>query len=153
MDSSEYKHAKDTSDDEKSMEKSLRDKDYGKAIEEAEKVLASEYVNLDAHYVEFVSYRELGQVDKAQYHRAVFKGLIDSILHSGDGKSPETAWVVISVPEEYVVLGVMGYKPSEQSLIGKNGHMYDMMKVKRVDDGSDATFYFNTDIPMKHGGL
>jgi len=25
-----------------------------------------------------------------------------------------------------------------------------VMKVKKMDDGSEATFYFNADIPMKH---
>jgi hypothetical protein len=33
--------------------------------------------------------------------------------------------------------------------MGKNGHMYDVMKAKG-EDGKEETFYFNTDIPMKN---
>jgi hypothetical protein len=78
--------------------------------------------------------------------------LIDSIRSSGDGKSPATAWVVISVDEEYAVLRALGFKPSGQSLLRQNGHSYDVMKTKS-DDGTEQTFYFNVDIPFKHYGF
>jgi len=89
-------------------------------------------------------------MDKAEFHRTVFRGLINSIRNSGDGKSPETAWVVITVHEEYVILRVLGFRPSQQSLLSQNGHSYDVMKVKNAEDGTEQTFYFNVDIPFKH---
>ena len=92
--------------------------------------------------------RELEDPAKAEFHRTVFRGLIDSIRNTGDGKSPEKAWVIISVHEEYVVLRAMGLKPSGQSLMMDKGHAYDVMKAKD-EDGKEETFYFNTDIPMK----
>jgi hypothetical protein len=82
----------------------------------------------------------------------VFRGLIDSIRSSGDGKSPATAWVVISVDEEYAVLRALEFKPSGQSLLRQNGHSYDVMKAKN-DDGTEQTFYFNVDIPFEHYGF
>ena len=103
MDSPEYKAAKDTSESEKAMIEELNKKDYPAALKDAEIVLDSEYVNIDAHFVACVANREMGATDKAEFHRTVFRGLIDSILNSGDGKSPEKAWVVINVHEEYVV--------------------------------------------------
>ena len=90
--------------------------------------------------VEAVADRELGDTGKADFHRAVLNGLIDSILKSGDGKSPKTAWVVISVHEEYVVLQVLGFKPSQQSLLHQDDHSYDEMKVKNAQDGTDRRF-------------
>lgn len=151
VDSPENKHAKDTSDSEKAMTLALRDKDYAKAIKEADNVLANNYINLNAHFVEFAANQQSGNAQQAEFHRAVFRGLIDSIRSSGDGKSTRTAWVIISVHEEYALLRVLGYQPSGQSLVSDNGHFYDVMKVKKVDDGTEQTFYFNTDIPMKHG--
>lgn len=153
VDSPEQKHAKDTSDVEKAMSAALQKKDFATAVKDADSVLASEYVNLDAHFVDFLANRELGNTQQAEFHHTVFQGLIDSIRNSGDGKSTKTAWVIISVHEEYVMLSVLGYRPSEQSLVNEKGHFYDVMKVKKIDDGSDQTFYFNTDIPMKHEGL
>jgi hypothetical protein len=152
MDSPEYKKAKDTSDAEKAMVEALNAKDYTKALKEAETVLESEYVNIDAHFVAYVANRELGASDKAEFHRAVFRGLIDSIRNSGDGLSMEKAWVVISVHEEYVLLRALDFQPSEQSLLHKDGHSYDVLKVKS-EDGKEQTFYFNVDIPFKHYGF
>jgi len=153
MDSPEYKAAKDVSKSEDSMSDALNKKDYPAALKDAEAVLDSDYVNIDAHFVAFVANREMGAMDKAAFHRAVFRGLINSILNSGDGKSQEKAWIVINVHEEYVILRVLGFKPSQQSLVNQNGHSYDVMKVKKADDGTDQTFYFNVDIPFKHYGF
>jgi hypothetical protein len=153
MDSPEYKAAKDVSKSEDSMSDALNKKDYPAALKDAEAVLDSDYVNIDAHYVALLANREMGAADKAEFHRAVFRGLINSILNSGDGKSQEKAWIVINVHEEYVILRVLGFKPSQQSLVNQNGHSYDVMKVKKADDGTDQTFYFNVDIPFKHYGF
>ncbi len=155
MDSPEYKAAKDTSKSEKAMFEELEKKDYPAALKDAEAVLASEYVNLDAHYVAMVANGEMGAADKAGFHNIVFRGLIKSILNSGDGKSPEKAWVVINVHEEYVVLNVLGFQrfPVQQSLMQKDGHAYDVMKAKKFEDGTEQTFYFNVDIPFKHYGI
>jgi len=151
MDSPEYKQVKDTSKEEKGMESALGQKNFAEALKDAEVVLGSEYVNMDAQFVAYVANKELGSTDKAEFHRTVFRGLVDSIMKSGDGKSADKAWVVISVHEEYVILRVLGFKPGDQSLMHKDGHSFDVMKVKNVDDGAEATFYFNVDIPMKHG--
>ena len=153
MDSPEYKAAKDTSKSEDAMFEELDKKDYPAALKDAETVLESNYVNIDAHYVALVANREMGAMDKAEFHRTVFRGLINSIRNSGDGKSMETAWVVITVHEEYVVLRVLGFRPSQQSLVNQNGHSYDVMKVKSIEDGTEQTFYFNVDIPFKHYGF
>ena len=61
--------------------------------------------------------------------------------------------MVINVHEEYVVLRYLGFQPSEQSLVHKDGHSYDVMKVKNAQDGTEQTFYFNVDIPFKHYGF
>ena len=153
MDSPEYKQAKDVTKSEKAMTAALDAKNFSEALKNAEIVLTNEYVNMDAHFVAFVADRELGATDKAEFHRTVFRGLVDSIRNSGDGKSTEKAWVVIDVHEEYVMLRVLGFAPSEQSLLNKEGHSFDVMKVKNVEDGTMQTFYFNVDIPMKHYGI
>jgi len=152
MDSPEYTQAKDTSDAEKAMLAALNAKDYPTALKNAEEVLASEYVNIDAHFVAYVANKQMGATDQAEFHHAVFKGLVDSILNSGDGLSLKTAWVVISVHEEYVILRVQGMRPGSQSVLHSDGHSYDKMTVKD-DSGAEHTFYFNVDIPFKHYGF
>jgi hypothetical protein len=153
MDSPEYKAAKDISKSEKAMFEELDKKDYPAALKDAETVLASEYVNIDAHFVAMEANRQMGVMEKAKFHLTVFRALIDSIRNSGDGKSLEKAWIVITVHEEYVLLRVLGFMPSEQSVMHKDGHSYDVMKVKNAEDGTEQTFYFNVDIPFKHYGI
>jgi hypothetical protein len=148
LDSPEHKSAKDTSDEQKEMFQQLNSKDFKKALNDAEKVLAQEYVNMDAHFVAYACNQELGNQEKADFHRTVFRALINSIVHSGDGKSPQGAWVVISVHEEYVVLRALGFQPVQQRLMNQNGHSYDVMKVKD-QNGAEQSLYFNADIPMK----
>ncbi|HWX53362.1 MAG TPA: DUF4919 domain-containing protein [Verrucomicrobiae bacterium] len=150
MESPERKSAKDTSDQEAAMFKALNVNDFKEAIKNADTVLANEFVNLDAHYVESVAYGKLQDSGKADFHRAVFAGLFKSIIGSGDGKSPATAYVVISTHEEYVVLNVMGLTPGTQSLIHDGGHSYDRMEVKDRKTNETVTLYFNVDIPFKH---
>ncbi len=153
MDSPEYKAAKDTLSAEDAMWKELNAKQFAQALKDAETVLESEYVNIDAHFVAYAANKELGAGDKAEFHLAVFRGLLNSIQSSGDGLKPETAGVVIDVSEEYVLLRALGYQPAGQSVTHKDGHSYDIMKVKKREDGSEATFYFNVDIPFKHYGV
>ena len=104
VDSPESAQTKDTSAPEKAMTQALGAKDFPTALKDAEIVLASNYVNIDAHFVAFIANQEMGVPEKAKFHQAVFCGLIDSICDSGDGESTEKAWVVIDVHEEYVVL-------------------------------------------------
>jgi hypothetical protein len=153
MDSPEYKQAKDTSEEEQAMGSALAQKNYAEALRNAEVVLASDYVNMNAHFVAFAANQELGAADKAEFHRTVFHGLLDSIRDSGDGKSTDKAWVVINTQEEYVLLRALGYRPGKQSLLKKDGHAYDVLKGKSVEDGTEATFYFNVDIPFEHYGM
>jgi hypothetical protein len=141
---------KDTDKQKKAMTAALNSKNYAEAIKNADRVLAEDYVDMDAHFVEYIAHRELNQSDQAEFHKFVLQGLLDSITHSGDGKSFETAFQVIEVHEEYVVLRFMGLMPSEQSMSTKNGHSYDVMKAVNPKSNEEVTLYFNIDIEEKH---
>jgi hypothetical protein len=150
LDSPEYKQAADTATSQRAMLVALSAKNYPKALEHAEAVLAAEYININAHFVAFVANQEMGAADKAAFHKAVFRGLLNSIRSSGDGMSMEKAWVVISVHEEHEFVRALGYGLLSQSQSEKDGHAYDVLKVKNKEDGKEKTFYFNVDIPTKH---
>lgn len=149
-DSPEARQAKDTSEAEKAMASAMSANNYAEALKQANIVLDNSFLDIDAHFVALTASRALGDWQTAAFHRSFIRGMIRSIMDSGDGKTPETAWVVISVREEYVVLRVLGYLMPEQSLVKKDGHSYDAMKVTNPKDGTEVTFYFNVDIPMKH---
>jgi hypothetical protein len=116
-----------------------------KATEEAERVINIAFVDIDAHLVADECYRRMGQTESANAHRAVSLGLVRSIQRSGDGKSPRTAYIVITVGEEYSLLKVLGYQPGQQFLIQEGAHWYDRLEVKNVNTGDEKKIYFNID--------
>ena len=150
-DSPAYDNGPDTDPQKKTMWAALNSKDFATVIKNADTVLASDYVDMDAHFAEYVAHRELNEADLATFHKFVFDGLLKSITDSGDGKTPETAFQVIEVHEEYVLLRFMGAGLPDQSLLHKNGHSYDEMKYEDLTSKQEVTIYFNVDIPAKHG--
>jgi len=79
----------------------------------------------------------------------MLNGIVDSIIQSGDGKTPKTAYKAISVNEEYAVLGSLSLKLVKQKLIKKNGSSYDKMTVKSKKTGKTFDVYFNVNTPLK----
>ncbi len=126
----------------------LKTREFDRAVESAEKILANNFVEINAQFVADVANRELGHADKATFHKFMFDGLIKSITGSGDGHSPETAFVVISTDEEYVLFNFLGLRPAEQSLITHNGHSFDRMTAINPKTNETVVYFFNIDKPF-----
>ena len=125
----------------------LKEKNSAEAVKQAETVLEKNYVDLDAHMVCRIAYREMGNMEKYTFHNTILKGLVDSLYASGDGTTPEKAIIVISVPEEYFLLNANGLKTIKQRSLAVNGHDYDKMDVENKKTGETMTIYFNIDMP------
>lgn len=126
--------------------------DYPAAIKTAEAVLERNFVDLNAHMVAYIAHRETKNEEKAKYHRAIADGLIESIKATGDGKSPETAYEVIAISEEYAMFRAMGVRAVKQSLVQDKGHAYDAVVVVDSRTNQQATYYFNVDKPFSAYG-
>ena len=135
-------------DSRQKMFAALRQDSFDSALENAEKLLAVNYVDLNAHFGACVAHRELGHAEKADYHRFVFEGLLNSIKNSGDGKTTATAMIVISTDEEYVLLNYLGLRPTQQALLNDKGHSYDMMTSVDPKTNQTVVYYFNIDKPF-----
>jgi hypothetical protein len=109
------------------------------ALVSSERWLRKCPVDIDARFVAAAALTELGRPDDAAEHVRWYRGMIDSIFATGDGKSPATALVVISIAEEYSILHALGLERKEQSLL--DGGIDALRVVDR--DGRDSTIYFN----------
>jgi len=136
------------SDDSKKMYEAFNHKDYASALKYARKILDINYCDIDAQHTAYLAYRELNDAEHADFHHTVSHNLIQSILRTGDGKSPETAMEVITVREEYVILMVMGLQPNQQSLESSGGHQYDRMEATNPETHEKVTIFFNIDRTM-----
>ena len=96
-----------------------------------------------------VAYRESGNTEKFDFHKAVYLGLVNSILDSGDGKSAKTAYIVIDVAEEYALLRALGLDRGSQALRTEGGHKYDLLTVTDPKNNDKKEIWFNIDAVWK----
>lgn len=139
----------DLADQKKAMKTAYTSKDYATVLADADKILAEDYVDIDAHYAEYLVQKELKHEDQADFERFVCSGLVDSIVHSGDGKSAATAWQVIDVSEEYALLGFLKLKRLNLTTSKEDGHLYDILDTVNPQSNERFTMYFNIDISTK----
>jgi hypothetical protein len=140
------------SDDVVSMRRAVQAGNNERAVEAAEKLIQSGFPNIEAHIVLARAFAALKNPDKAEFHKSVASALIHSILRSGDGKTKETAFEVIGISEEHVILGVLGLPPfGRQSLLTGKPHNYDVIEVDDPKTAQKVSVYFNIDAfyPMK----
>lgn len=145
-DTEDYKPSADP-DLRSAMFGALSAKDYERAAGLAETILKDRYVDIYAHQVAAVAYRERGDRAKSTIHGSLARELVRSIVESGDGQSPETAMLLISEDEESVILQALQLKMVGQELIDVAGHTLD--RVEAMDSGEGhVTLYFNLDVPV-----
>jgi hypothetical protein len=138
------------SDDKKIIMSLLSEKKFDEALKEVNQDLDDDdvFVDIDLHFMSFIANTELGNKEKAEFHKALIGGLLDSIQENKRGRTEDDAFVVINVHEEYVFLRFNNMKVRKQSLIQKNGHSYDLIECTEVDDRKSIKVYFNIDIPI-----
>ncbi len=126
----------------------LNAKEFDSAVESAEKILAKNFVEINAHFVAYVAHRESGRTEKSTFHKFMFDGLVKSITGSGDGKTAETAFVVITTDEEYTLFNILGLRPAGQALITQDGHSFDRMTATNPKTSETVVYFFNIDKPF-----
>ena len=71
------------------------------------------------------------------------KGLVKSILDSGDGKTQKTAYVVINTSEEYALTEWLGIHVNHQSLIMANNDSPPCDLLTGTKNGQNVSIYFD----------
>jgi hypothetical protein len=138
------------SDDIKRLFSLLNDKKFDQALKKVNQLLEKVFVDAEVHYIAFAANSESGNKEKAEFHKAVIRGILDSIQENKHGQSEEDAFVVINVHEEYTFLRFSHLQVTQQKLGHKDGHTYDIMICQDVNNkGHEVTAYFNVDIPTK----
>jgi hypothetical protein len=119
--------------------------DCPKAITFSEALLKADYTYPLVHLVRAVCFDKQGNAAHAQLEGAIFKGLTNSILASGDGKSTATAYVVVTMAEERFVLMHFDLDEKLQALVTEGGHNYDRIDGVNEKTGAKESLYFNVD--------
>lgn len=108
-------------------------------------VLRDDYLDIETHAFAFRFYEQNGQASKAVYHRQFMHGLLDSIIRV-DGRTPETAFRVITIREEYAVMGALGMPVETQRKASLNGSHFDILTSRHPRLNQPVDLYFNIDL-------
>lgn len=122
----------------------LTKEDWQKAAQAVEKQLQSDPANLRFHQYKRIVYSNLydmGSEECINAYNQVFM-LVSAITATGDGRSKESAFHVISTTDEYGIMEILGVSPKSQSLIHDKGQSYDLMELEENEYGLNA-LYFN----------
>jgi hypothetical protein len=111
-------------------------------IDASAAVLESDQADINAHTLRSNALRKTDHLSEADFHRTVAQGLIDSIIHAGDGQSAQSAWTVYRVKEEYEVLKAKNARFISQSRISVGDRSYDLLDAER-SDGEKLHIYFD----------
>lgn len=128
------------------MKKAYTAGDCPAAMAHAKEIFEVNLVQIDAHFVTALCQRKAGNEEEARREHAMLMGSVRSVLGSGDGKSPETAFVAIE--EEYSVLAALSLTLVRQALVNHGGSAFDRMEAKKRDSDQTVTLYFNVDRPQ-----
>jgi ADP-ribose pyrophosphatase YjhB (NUDIX family) len=129
---------------EQAMRKAFNGADLAGAIAEAKLVLDQDFVDPEAHLIAAVAYRRSNDALSADREQAIGTALLKSV-QTGDGRSAQTAYTVISVKEEYVLMAASGRRVTRQSLMKTGGHSYDVLETVETSGAAPMTFWFQID--------
>ncbi len=118
----------------KAMFAAIKASQWDEVLKQSAATLDRNYLDINAHFGAFLANQGKGVTEKAEFHKFVARGLLDSILNSADGKSMDTAFVVISTDEEYALFSALGLRVTAQALINEKGHNYDKMTAGRSEN-------------------
>ena len=140
------------SDNEKKFNKIFKEGKYDEAIPYGEEVIKENPVNLEILLKMLLCHHQLGNMETAQNYANVYFPLLSVIYGSGDGKSIETAYVVIKVPDEYVILHDLELTMTTQTLIGSTDKLTINTKEQKQKKGKKKikSLYFNVSKPFEY---
>ncbi|MGH9949930.1 MAG: DUF4919 domain-containing protein [Pyrinomonadaceae bacterium] len=124
------------------MVKAFQSNNHAEAVKLAAEVLDMEFYNQNLFGAVSDSFKALQNNEKFEFYNNLFHKAQHGLFLSGDGKTPETAYFVLSIAEEYHVMRELGLTTTMQSLSHLNGQAYDVLAGKDAK-GNAAEIYFN----------
>jgi hypothetical protein len=142
---SEYYNPYNESEKEKQFSEAYKNAEFGNAVLLGEEALLTDPVNPGILFKLLICYDQMGKKAKAKEVARRYFNIIQCIYASGDGKSGNTAYVVIRVADEREVTDDMDLKVLKQSLEPGN---IDLLEMEYPNEKDISALYFNVSKPM-----
>lgn len=118
-------------------------KDCKTALAKFKAAIAIDFTISEAHALSADCLERAGDKKGEAREQAIAQGLFNSIMISGDGESPKTAFFVVSLHEEEMVLAIAGLEETGQALLKTQDGPVDKISVTNAKTGKTGTLYFN----------
>jgi hypothetical protein len=142
-------YGSDADDHRDSLNAALERRDYRRVIVEADSALGIDYLDIRTHVLRAYASEQLGDSAGAAWDRLIAARLAQSIIQSGAG-TVDSPYVVISVAEEYALLGMNHYQSGMQSLSKCGTRPCDILETTHRDTQEKRTFHFDITLPMTY---
>ena len=118
-------------------------------IEKGILVLQENPVDIEVTLKVLLAYLAEGDTTMARVYGKKYYSFLDVIYASGDGESMETAYVVVSVSDEYRIVGDLNLSVKEQYLIDDCDLLiFEKKGQRRVRGKKIKQLYFNVHMPL-----
>ncbi|MBS0279565.1 MAG: DUF4919 domain-containing protein [Proteobacteria bacterium] len=121
-------------------------KDCKTALEKFKAAIALNFTLSDAHALSADCLEQAGDKAGEQREEAIAQGLFNSLISSGDGNSPATAFRIVTMHEEGVVLAVAGVNGTKKTVITTDQGPVEKIDITDQQTGKKGAVYFNTGV-------
>jgi hypothetical protein len=128
-------------------------KDCKTALAKFKMAIAFNFTLSDAHALSADCLEQAGDKKGEAREQAIAQGLFNSLMGSGDGRSPKTAFWVVTRHEEEVVLAIAGLEGKGQATLKTDRGPVDKFAVTDLKTGKKGTMYFNGSAMALSGAL
>ena len=119
---------------------SIEKEDHMRTILYCEEILKYDFTDIYVHILRNFFLERTGK--DMTFYKVYVNKLVDSIFDSGDGHTPETAFHVTQIKEEYEILKFMGLNSRTQMLMDQGGHSFDVLTCEN-GNGETVEVYFD----------
>jgi hypothetical protein len=121
-------------------------KDCNTALEKFKAAIALNFTLSDAHALSADCLEQAGDKTGEAREEAIAQGLFNSLISSGDGNSPATAFRIVTMHEETVVLAVAGVNGTKKTVITTDQGPVEKIDITDQQTGKKGAVFFNTGV-------
>lgn len=121
-------------------------KDCKTAMQKFRAAIALNFTLSDAHALSADCLEQAGDKTGEQREEAIAQGLFNSLISSGDGESPATAFRIVTMHEETVILAVAGVNGNKRTTIATDQGPVEKIDITDQQTGKKGAVYFNTGV-------
>jgi hypothetical protein len=108
-----------------------------------DRILDGYWTDIRAHQAAAELAERWNDPARSNLHRTFERGLLDSILASGDGRSFATAWRIATLAEEQAVLAHLRLSGGMRTLVEHEGRHYAVTRFRDERIGRELAVYFD----------